>query len=144
MENRNRFKGWKTFRYLTWYDISQAGGQNPPDFKFLDFNFTLPPEESSQFSEAINRSPDLVEDAFQNVYPGLFGEKGIKRLIVKKLTITDNIITKKIEDRERNEFYRKQDPKENRPKAYNTVLESARTREVDFSKPVGEIVPQTP
>lgn len=143
-KERDGFQGWKAFKYLSWYDLLQVENRAGHNVINLPFRFTLPPEESSQFVEAVNKNPDLIEDVFQNVYPGLVGEKGIKRLTVGKLALTDDIFTKEIEDREANEYYKKNHPEKKTPTIYKTILVSSKTRVLNFSKPVGEIAPKTP
>lgn len=140
-KKRDSFKGWRAFKYLTPYNLSQVGGQAGSTDTYLVFNFTLPPEESVQFAEALDKNPDLIENTFQSVFSGLTGEKGIKRIAVKKLTIVDNLILGEKED------VMSVNDRINNPKLkphYGIVLVSSRKRVLDLSKPVGEIAPKTP
>lgn len=70
------------FGYYSWpdprFDVNR--GIAP-----LQFAFVLPLTEGEGFERAVVKNADLIEEIFQNVYPGLTGEQGMKRLIVNKV-----------------------------------------------------------
>ena len=53
----------------------------------FDFRFALPEKERVDFITALKGKYDLIEDIFQNVYPGLTGQNGAKRMEVDKLSV---------------------------------------------------------
>lgn len=85
-QNDNNFGDWKGFLYSTPL-------QNAPDARGgvikLDFSFALPGKRAEELVDSLKAkgNGDLIEDIFQNMYPGLTGENGAKRIIVDKMEI---------------------------------------------------------
>lgn len=100
------------------------------------FSFALSNERASQLVDEMKDKADLMEDIFQNVYPGFTGEGKAERFIVNKLKVIDDIVTRKEEGFMSVEA-RKRD--RNKPVHYNNVVVKSRSRILNFSKPVGEI-----
>lgn len=82
-------EGWKTFAYVFFVDHET----NPdPRCQFLpiEFCFALPREEAQRFGKALAKDINLIEDVFQNVYPGLTKEGGgMTRMMVDKVRVLD-------------------------------------------------------
>jgi len=71
--------------YVSWLSrASCPDGRGGVGFKF---SFVLPEKEKVEFLAALTGKYDLIEDIFQNVYPGLTGENGAKRMEVDKLSV---------------------------------------------------------
>ena len=85
-----RFSNGLFVSYVSWLSMESC-----PDHRGgvpFEFNFALPEKEREGFITALKGKYDLIEDIFQNVYPGLTGENGAKRMQVDKLSvITPNI-----------------------------------------------------
>ncbi|MBI2641652.1 hypothetical protein HYW87_03605 [Candidatus Roizmanbacteria bacterium] len=62
-------------------DFASAGRRPHSAFYFF---LLLPEPKGSEFSQAVRQSPDLLEEVFQGVYPGLT-ERGLQRLQTDKI-----------------------------------------------------------
>lgn len=84
-----KFANGVGFSYISWLDPNTHPGTAgyPTAFRF---DFILPSTQADELIRALRVDRlVLIEDIFQNVFPGLVGEKGVKRLIVDKLTFQD-------------------------------------------------------
>lgn len=83
---KNEFGGWKIFQYSSYLT-------NAPDARGgviqLQFGFSLPPNMASDFISKVEKNPDLMEEVFQNMYPGLTGKGKAERVIVEKIRLVN-------------------------------------------------------
>lgn len=83
---KDRFSNGIIIRYLAWLDRRSGDSRGETPF---GFTFVLPEKEKREFGHVLEKNIDVIEDIFQNVYPGLTGEKGANRMIVEKLIVVD-------------------------------------------------------
>lgn len=83
---KKKFVGWKIFDYSSYL-------ANAPDARGavikLQFGFSLPPNRASDFASRVEERPDLMEEVFQNMYPGLTGNGKAERVIVEKMKLVN-------------------------------------------------------
>jgi len=83
----------RRFSYYAWLNprtTPDSRGYHIP----LRFAFATASKEGNLLETALREKADLIEDVFQNMYPGLTGENGAQRMIVNNLVLEDRTLSK--------------------------------------------------
>lgn len=74
---------WVEFCHLMW-SYRDYTPDNRGHHVLLKFSYVLPETEANKFSAAVEQDPDLLEEVFQGMYPGLV-DRGLQRVQTDKV-----------------------------------------------------------